>query len=129
MSQVLFKPIMERTAEIVEAVMETEEIKGVPDLEFQLRLVVEELVSNVVNYSTSEKITINITHPEKMLRITIIDEGIPFDPLKKDNPDITLSAEDRKIGGLGIFLVREMMDRVTYQYENNTNILTIEKDL
>ena len=55
------------------------------------------------------------------------DTGVPFDPLAKPDPDITLSAEDREIGGLGIFITKKTMDSVTYAYENGENILTMVK--
>lgn len=129
MSRIAFQPIAERTVEIVEAVMAADEVLALPELEFSLRLVVEELVSNVVNYSTSQEITIDVEREEKLLRFVITDRGIPFDPLQKETPDITLSAVDRQIGGLGIFLVREIMSRVSYAYRDETNILTLEKDL
>ena len=57
------------------------------------------------------------------------DKGTPFDPLKKPDPDITLSAEDREIGGLGIFITKKTMDTVTYAYENGENILTMIKKI
>ena len=57
------------------------------------------------------------------------DKGVPFDPLKKPDPDITLSAEEREIGGLGIFITKKTMDQVTYAYENNENILTMIKKM
>lgn len=57
------------------------------------------------------------------------DQGIPFDPLKQKEPDITLSAEDRGIGGLGILITRKTMDSVTYRYENGENILTMQKTI
>jgi anti-sigma regulatory factor (Ser/Thr protein kinase) len=57
------------------------------------------------------------------------DKGIPFDPLKKPDPDITLSAEDREIGGLGIFITKKTMDSVEYAYENGENILTMVKKI
>lgn len=129
MSRITFQPIAARTAEIVEAVMAADEVVALPELEFQLRLVVEELVSNVVNYSTSEQIQIDIEREPKLLRLVISDHGIPFNPLEREAPDLTLSAEEREIGGLGIFLVREMMNRVSYNYVDEANVLTIEKDL
>lgn len=129
MSRIAFQPIASRTAEIVETVMQAEEIVALPELEFSLRLVVEELVSNIVNYSTSDRITVDITREETLLRLVLCDQGIPFNPLEKEAPDVTLSAEEREIGGLGIFLVREMMDRVAYAYVDGMNKLTIEKDL
>ena len=60
---------------------------------------------------------------------SMIDGGIPFNPLEKADPDITLSAEERKIGGLGIFITKKTMDNVTYVYENNKNILTMIKKI
>lgn len=129
MSLIRIEPIAARTVEIVETVMAAKEIVALPELEFSFRLVVEELVSNVVNYSTSETITIAVERIDNVLRITISDKGIPFNPLEHSAPDVTLEAEDRPIGGLGIFLVREIMNRVTYAYENQTNILTMEKDI
>ena len=59
----------------------------------------------------------------------IIDSGIPFDPTKKEEVDITMSAEERPIGGLGIHLVREIMDTVNYEYKDNKNILTLSKKI
>ncbi|MCR4900758.1 MAG: ATP-binding protein, partial [Treponema sp.] len=55
------------------------------------------------------------------------DQGIPFNPLDRPDPDITLSAEDRRIGGLGIFLTKKYMNSVEYKYENGENILTMKK--
>jgi anti-sigma regulatory factor (Ser/Thr protein kinase) len=62
-----------------------------------------------------------------MFRMT--DKGVPFDPLKKSDPDITLSAEEREIGGLGIFIAKKTMDSLSYAYENNQNILTMVKKI
>ena len=61
--------------------------------------------------------------------ITFIDRGVPYDPLKKDDPDVTLSAEERAIGGLGIFMVKKTMDEITYEYRDGQNILRIRKDI
>lgn len=61
--------------------------------------------------------------------ITFIDNGIPYDPLAKDDPDTSLSAEEREIGGLGIYMVKKSMDDITYEYKNGQNILTLKKHL
>lgn len=61
--------------------------------------------------------------------ITFIDRGIPYNPLDKKDPDVTLSAEEREIGGLGIYMVKKSMDKVTYVYEEGQNILTIYKEI
>ena len=63
----------------------------------------------------------------EFVEITFIDSGIPYDPLAKADPDITLSAEERQIGGLGIFMTKKLMDEIHYKYEDNCNILTMKK--
>ena len=68
--------------------------------------------------------------PEKQkMQICVVDEGVPFDPLAKEDPDVTLSAEERQIGGLGIFLVKKTMDGMAYRREDGKNILTIRKKI
>ena len=64
-----------------------------------------------------------------IVQIEMIDQGVPYDPLKREDPDITLSAQERGIGGLGIFMVKQIMDEVSYRYEDHSNILTIRKVL
>ncbi len=61
--------------------------------------------------------------------ITFIDNGIPFDPLTKADPDITLPAEERGIGGLGVYMVKKTMDDISYEYINGQNILKIRKNI
>lgn len=98
----------------------------------QINIAVDELFSNIVRYGyPNEKgpITVKfIFHDDpKTVFIRFEDEGIPYNPLTKDDPDITLSAEERSIGGLGIFVVKKTMDDMKYKYENGKNILTIKK--
>lgn len=124
-----FTNIKGRTEEIIETVMQTTELQNQPALDYTLRLVTEELVANVVNYSTSEDLTIDIEREGNTLRLRFSDHGVPFNPLEYKLPDTTLCAEEREIGGLGILLVKELMDKVSYQYDNEQNILTIEKTL
>ena len=97
-------------------------------------IAIEEVFVNVAHYAYNGKegnVTLSIKFDEVMRNITfrIIDEGIPFNPLNKEDPDITLSAEDREIGGLGIFITKKTMDVVTYSYEDNKNILTMIKKI
>ena len=61
--------------------------------------------------------------------ITFIDQGVPYDPLAKLDPDVTLSAEEREVGGLGIYIVKKSMDEITYEYKEGRNILRIRKEL
>lgn len=96
----------------------------------QISVALDELVSNIVNYSGAKDYTVRIeVSDSKVTTLTFIDSGVPYNPLEKDDPDVTLSAEERKIGGLGIFLVKKTMDNVCYSREDGKNVLTIEKQL
>ena len=100
----------------------------------QLDIAVEELFVNIAHYAYQPGtgyaiIQISELDAPKRVKVTFIDEGIPYDPLKKEDPDITLSAEERQIGGLGIYMVKKSMDAVTYEYKDNKNVLTIEKNI
>lgn len=102
-----------------------------PAMAMQLNLALEEAFTNVVNYAfhDEEPHTIEIIFTKKghELLITIIDEGQPYDPTAKEDPDINLPAEERNIGGLGIFLIKKVMDKVAYRRENNKNKLFLTK--
>ncbi len=103
-----------------------------PRARFQLRVAVDELFSNIVRYAYGPEegpATIRVSVEEDPLRVvlTFIDRGKPYDPLSAEDPDVTLPARERKIGGLGIFMVRKTMDSVEYSYENGQNILTVRK--
>ncbi len=99
---------------------------------FQLNLALEEAVVNVINYAypgqTDMPIVLCATADEdgKGIVFSLKDNGVPFDPTKADTPDITLSAEEREIGGLGIFLVEQLMSRVEYERQGESNVLTME---
>lgn len=104
-----------------------------PALVTNINLVLEEAVSNIIFYAYDDKqtheITITIEKAQQMLTVTIHDDGKPFDPTKSESPDIDLSAEEREIGGLGIFLMGKIMDSINYERKNNKNILTLKKSL
>ena len=95
---------------------------------------VEELFVNIAGYAYEQgegAVAVQVTVHEDPLsvEITFIDNGVPYDPLAKEDPDVTLSAKERKKGGLGIFLVKNTMDDVSYEYKDGKNILTIKKNL
>ena len=95
---------------------------------------IEEVFVNVARYAypdTEGDMTLHIGFDEHTREVIfrMSDKGIPFDPLKKPDPDITLSAEEREIGGLGIFITKKTMDTVTYAYEKGENILTMIKKI
>ncbi|MPM77890.1 Serine/threonine-protein kinase BtrW [bioreactor metagenome] len=99
-----------------------------------LNLALEEIVSNIILYaysieSPANKIFIEFIKTGSKLKFIISDYGKPFDPTTKDEPDITLEAVDRPIGGLGIFLVRQIMDDIAYSRENGMNKLILYKSV
>lgn len=100
----------------------------------QIDIAIDELFGNIARYAYSPdvgKATVRFSVEENPLEVTItfIDNGVPFNPLEKSNPDTHLSAEERPIGGLGIFLVKKSMDLVEYEYKNGQNILKIKKNI
>jgi sigma-B regulation protein RsbU (phosphoserine phosphatase) len=111
----------------------TEKINLEASLSRQLRLAVEEAVVNVIDYAyPNEKdgeVEVCMMFNGQSLKIIITDSGVPFDPTAKEKADTTLSAEDRQIGGLGILLVRELMDSINYEREEGKNILTLTKTI
>lgn len=99
----------------------------------RLRLAVEEAVVNVMEYAypteTQGKITVKVMSDGHRLKVVIVDNGFPFDPTLIEKTDTTLSAEERPIGRLGLLLVRELMDSINYERENNQNVLTLIKTI
>ena len=97
----------------------------------QLELIIEELFVNICSYAYEDvgdiKIQYGLLEDPLRIVVTFIDNGIEFNPLSKTAPDLTLEAEQRDIGGLGLTIVRKNVDKMDYKYENNQNILTIEK--
>jgi anti-sigma regulatory factor (Ser/Thr protein kinase) len=96
----------------------------------QVPMAFDELLANVIEYGyddgTRHEIRVTVTRTPDRLKVTLIDDGRPFDPFATATPDLTLDAEDRGIGGLGIHLCREVFDRVAYERRAESNILTLE---
>ena len=95
---------------------------------------IEEVFVNVAHYAYGEgegdlTLGIGFDPQSRTLTFRMTDRGVPFDPLQKPDPDITLSAEDREIGGLGIFIAKKTMDSIAYVYENGENVLTMIKKI
>ena len=102
--------------------------------QMQLDVAVEEIFVNIANYSYTPEIgeatiSIEVQDSPKKVVITFKDSGIPFDPTAKEDPDITLSAQERQVGGLGIFMVKKSMDTMKYEYTEGQNVLEITKTL
>ena len=104
-----------------------------PDIIFNLNLVLEEAVANIINYAypkdEHESIYLSARMHEDSIVLVLTDTGKEFDPTMAPEVDVTLSAEERQIGGLGIFLIRQIMNEVRYERIDGKNVLTLEKKL
>jgi serine/threonine-protein kinase RsbW len=93
---------------------------------FSIQLIIEELVTNIIKYGNGEMITIELNIKAEGLKLVITDNSAPYNPLEATAPDIGLAAEDRSIGGLGLFLVGKMVKALNYEHQDGFNILTAE---
>lgn len=127
-----FSLVMRNDIQQIPTLAEWIEMIGLPqELNMPINLALEEAVSNVMLYAypgKSGQVLVECDKSDKLV-FTITDSGVPFDPTQQEDPDVTQSAEDRPIGGLGIFLVRQIMDDIRYERKDNKNILTLTKKL
>ncbi len=103
-------------------------------VQMQMELAVEEIFVNIANYAYAPgkgtaTILLELQKEPFLMTITFIDHGVAYNPLEKEDPDVNLSAAERPIGGLGIFLTKEVMDNVSYEYKDGQNYLTLTKSL
>ncbi len=102
--------------------------------QMQVDIVIDEFFGNIANYAYNPEVgpatvRVEVTENPTAVVITFIDNGVPYDPLAKADPDTTLSVEQREIGGLGIYMVKKSMDDVFYEYKDGKNILRIKKTI
>ena len=102
--------------------------------QMQIDIAIDELFGNIGHYAYHPEVgnatvRVEVTEEPLAVMVTFIDGGMPYDPLTTADPDITLSAEERRIGGLGIYMVKKAMDEITYEYKDGKNILSIKKKL
>lgn len=98
----------------------------------QISIAIDEIISNIVYYAypdSSGNVEVSCDVSAEHVTLIIEDSGIPYDPLEKDDPNVMLSAEERNIGGLGIFMVKKTMDEIYYEYKDEKNIITIKKNI
>ena len=100
----------------------------------QIDVIVEEIFVNIAYYAYGAgrgkaAVRVEVSGEPPAATITFTDRGMPYDPLAKEDPDVTLPADKREIGGLGIFMTKKMMDSVRYEYRDGQNILTLKKKL
>ena len=124
-----FAASMETIPYFVGFVSETASVMGVhPKRVMHLELAVEEAAVNICSYAYEippGEVTIRISRETEVVRIELVDAGVPFDPLAADAPDIRSELENREVGGLGIFLIRRMLDEVHYSRSGDRNILSL----
>ena len=102
--------------------------------QMQIDIAIDELFSNIAYYAYNPDVgpatvRVEVVEDPMAVVITFIDKGVPYDPLTREDPDTTLSAEERDLGGLGIYMVKKSMDEVTYEYKDGQNILKIKKNI
>lgn len=105
-----------------------------PKAKIQIDIAIDELFGNIAQYAYNPgegpaTVRVEVTENPLSVILTFIDKGVPYNPLEKSDPDISLSAEDRQIGGLGIYMVKKTMDEIVYEYKDGQNILKVKKSL
>ena len=127
-----------KTEALTDVIAYVEQILEKNDCSMKLQtaicVAIEEVFVNIAHYAYGEsegdvRLVVSFDNTTRNITFTMADKGVAFNPLKKPEPDITLSAEEREIGGLGIFITKKTMDVVTYSYENGENILTMTKKI
>ena len=125
----VYEASLTKIPEVVSFVSDAAGSMGVhPKRIMHLELAVEEAVANICSYAYAVppgEFTVRMIQEPEMVRIELIDNGVPFDPLRLDEPDIKSEIENRDVGGLGIFLMRRMLDEMRYSRLNDKNILTL----
>ncbi len=135
MKELELEALTDNLPQVISFVDEQLEAANCPmKIQMQIDIAVEEIFVNIAHYAYNPdvgtaKVRVEVLGEPPAVDITFIDNGIPYDPLAKADPDVTLSAEERQIGGLGIFMVKKSMDDVKYEYLDGHNILTLKKGL
>ena len=135
MKELELKALTENLPKVLSFVDEQLEAADCPmKIQMQIDIAVEEIFVNIAHYAYNPdvgtaKVRVEVMGNPPAVDITFIDNGVPYDPLAKADPDVTLSAEKRQIGGLGIFMVKKTMDDVKYEYLDGHNVLTMKKGL
>lgn len=93
----------------------------------QVNVAADELFSNIARYSGASEASVSCVLGDRCASVTFCDNGIPYDPTQREDPDVHATAEERAIGGLGIFMVKKSMDALHYEFVDGCNRLTIEK--
>ena len=133
MKEITLEAKIENVDKVIEFVNEELDALGCQSkTKIEINVAIDEIFANIANYAYNPNIgkatiQVDASDDKKSIIITFIDKGVPFDPLIKKDPNVSLSVEERDVGGLGIFIVKKTMDKVEYEYKENQNILKITK--
>ena len=130
MTRLHFQPIQGKSTDIINAILHHQELALVDEVLYcKLHVVLDELVTNIVNYAypdgKNDYLDVEMTHGDELVTIRFRDGGVPFNPLEKAPPDTTLPMNQRPIGGLGLLLVIQKVNTIAYEYIDSENVLTI----
>ena len=134
MKEITLDATVDNIEKVTEFVNEQLEECGCPmKIQMQIDIAIDELFGNIAHYAYHPDVgpatvRVEVLKEQPAVVITFLDNGVPYDPLKKEDPDVTLSAQERTTGGLGIFLVKKSMDDILYEYKDGQNILKIRKN-
>lgn len=133
MEQIIVEATVENLERVTDFIIESlEERNCKPKIIMQMELVIEELFVNVAHYAYRPNVgqcTVQkeIEENPRSISITFIDSGMPYNPLEHEDPDTSLGVEEREIGGLGIFLVKKNVDKISYEHKDGQNVLRLTK--
>ena len=136
MKEITVEATIENIEKVTDFVNNELEAIGCPmKAQAQIDVAIDELFSNIAQYAYNPEVgpatvKVEVVNGEQTsVLITFVDKGVQYDPLQKEDPDVTLALEDRPIGGLGIFITKKTMDDIKYEYKDGQNILTIKKNI
>ena len=130
MKKITLQPTLDAIEKVTAFVEQELNESDVPKkLIMQMNIAVDEIFSNIIRYSGANDATVGLAVDDNIITLRFADNGCAYNPTEKADPDITLPADERDIGGLGIFMVKKTMDSISYEYLNGLNILTLKKSL
>jgi len=135
MKEITLKAALENIGSVMEFVDAELEMLDCPvKAQTQIDISVDEIFSNIARYAYEPDegeatVRFAFSESDRVVSLTFIDCGIPYNPLEKEDPDVSLSIEEREVGGLGIFMVKKSMDEMDYHYQDGQNILTVRKKI
>ena len=128
--EISLKPCLDNLDQVTDFIDNLLSEGGVSNkLIFKVNMAIDEIYSNIARYSGATEARVGCNVSENKVSLRFVDNGSPYDPTVKEDPDTTLSADEREIGGLGIYMVKKIMDEISYEYKDGRNILILEKNI